>query len=61
MPFFIQIQPDFSVIDNLRKFERIPGTNYVLRKYKRKSSNIPGKTYVMNRKNTQLCNKMFNN
>ncbi|XP_042223362.1 microsomal triglyceride transfer protein large subunit-like isoform X3 [Homarus americanus] len=54
------VQPNFEVVNNVRKLERIPGSNYVLRKYKRKLSPVPGKTFVMNKKNTELCNKMFN-
>lgn len=53
------VQPNFEVVNNVRKLERIPGSNYVLRKYKRKLSHVPGKTFVMNKKNTELCNKMF--
>ncbi|KAK7021851.1 hypothetical protein SK128_009107 [Halocaridina rubra] len=52
------VQPNMDIVSSVRKFERLPGTNYVLKKYKRKSSPVPGKTYVMNRKNTELCNKM---
>lgn len=58
-PLF-QVQPNFEVVNNVRKLERIPGSNYVLRKYKKNTSPVPGKTYVMNKKNTELCNKMFN-
>lgn len=54
------VQPNMDIVTSVRKLERLPGTNYVLRKYKRKSSPLPGKTYVMNKKNTELCNKMFN-
>ncbi|XP_063588373.1 microsomal triglyceride transfer protein large subunit-like isoform X1 [Penaeus indicus] len=54
------VQPNFEVVNNVRKLERIPGSNYVLRKYKKNTSPVPGKTYVMNKKNTELCNKMFN-
>ncbi|XP_068229870.1 microsomal triglyceride transfer protein large subunit isoform X2 [Palaemon carinicauda] len=53
------VQPDMNIVTSVRKLERLPGTNYVLRKYKRKSSPVPGKTYVMNKKNTELCTKMF--
>ncbi|RXG59534.1 hypothetical protein Avbf_03255 [Armadillidium vulgare] len=52
------VQPDLEIIENVRKFERIPGSNYVLRKYKRKSSTVTGKTYVMNKKNTEICNQI---
>lgn len=52
------IQPNFEVITNLRKLERIQGSNYHLKKYKKKTTNVPGKTFVMNKKNTELCNKM---
>lgn len=54
------VQPNMDIVTSVRKLERLPGTNYVLRKYKRKSSPLPGKTYLMNKKNTELCNKMFN-
>ncbi|CAL4123222.1 unnamed protein product [Meganyctiphanes norvegica] len=54
------IQPNFEVITNLRKLERIQGSNYHLKKYKRKTANVPGKTFVMNKKNTELCNEMAN-
>nr|XP_045590522.1 microsomal triacylglycerol transfer protein-like [Procambarus clarkii] len=53
------VQPNFEVVNNVRKLERIPGSNYVLKKYKRKLSPVPGKTFVMNKKNTELCSKMF--
>ncbi|KAK3869563.1 hypothetical protein Pcinc_025147 [Petrolisthes cinctipes] len=53
------VQPDIEVINNVRKLERIPGSNYMLKKYKRKLTPVPGKTYVMNKKNTELCSKMF--
>lgn len=52
------IQPNFEVVTNLRKLERIQGSNYHLKKYKKKTTNVPGKTFVMNKKNTELCNKM---
>ncbi|KAG0704324.1 Microsomal triglyceride transfer protein large subunit [Chionoecetes opilio] len=54
------VQPDTEVVNNVRKLERIPGSNYMLKKYKKRSSPVPGKTYVMNKKNTEICNKMFN-
>ncbi|XP_071534399.1 microsomal triglyceride transfer protein large subunit isoform X1 [Panulirus ornatus] len=54
------VQPNFEVINNVRKLERIPGSNYMLKKYKKKLLPVSGKTYVMNKKNTELCNKMFN-
>ena len=57
--YHFQIQPDFEIIENVRKLERIPGSKYMLKKYKRKAIPSAGKTYVMNRKNTELCNKMF--
>lgn len=52
-------QPNYEIIENVRKLERIPGSSYVLKKYKRKAIPGPGKTYVINKKNTLLCNKMF--
>ncbi|XP_018019363.1 microsomal triacylglycerol transfer protein isoform X2 [Hyalella azteca] len=52
-------QPNYEIIENVRKLERIPGSNYVLRKYKKRTIPGPGKTYVMNKKNSLLCNKMF--
>lgn len=54
------VQPDTEVVNNVRKLERIPGTNYMLKKYKKRLSPVPGKTYVMNKKNTEICTKMFN-
>ncbi|XP_045138824.1 microsomal triglyceride transfer protein large subunit-like isoform X1 [Portunus trituberculatus] len=54
------VQPNTEVVNNVRKLERIPGTNYMLKKYKKRLSPVPGKTYVMNKKNTEICSKMFN-
>ena len=54
-----QSQPDYEVVENVRKLERISGSNYVLRKYKKKTLQGSGKTYVLNKKNTQICNKML--
>lgn len=47
------VQPNTEMVNNVRKLERIPGTNYMLKKYKKRLSPVPGKTYVMNKKNTE--------
>jgi len=47
-----------TVTHSVRKLERLPGSAYALRKYRRRRWQGPGRTYAINRKTNQLCNAM---
>ncbi|XP_058799020.1 microsomal triacylglycerol transfer protein [Phymastichus coffea] len=53
-------QPDVFVKHNIYKVERIPGSRHRLRKTRRISIISPAKSYLLNKKNNEMCSKVFN-
>ncbi|XP_011301739.1 microsomal triglyceride transfer protein large subunit-like, partial [Fopius arisanus] len=52
-------QPDISTIHQIYKIERIPGSKHRLRKTRRVIVPTPARSYLLNRKNNEMCSKVF--
>lgn len=52
-------QPETSVRHNVYKIERIPGSRHRLRKTRRSVLPSPARSYLLNRKNNEMCSKLF--
>ncbi|XP_015591483.1 microsomal triglyceride transfer protein large subunit isoform X2 [Cephus cinctus] len=52
-------QPRNTVRHNIYKIERIPGSRHKLRKTRRTKFGSPAKSYLLNRKNNEMCSKVF--
>ncbi|XP_034947067.1 microsomal triglyceride transfer protein large subunit [Chelonus insularis] len=53
------MQPETSVKHQIYKIERIPGSKHRLRKTKRTVVPSPARSYLLNRKNNEMCSKVF--
>ncbi|XP_033230195.1 microsomal triglyceride transfer protein large subunit isoform X1 [Belonocnema kinseyi] len=52
-------QPETIVRHHVYKIERIPGSRHRLRKTKRSRLFSPARSYLLNRKNNEMCSKVF--
>lgn len=52
-------QPEDTVKHQFYKIERIPGSRHRLRKTRRLRLPSPAKSYLLNRKNNEMCSKLF--
>ncbi|XP_066589474.1 microsomal triacylglycerol transfer protein [Prorops nasuta] len=52
-------QPETTVRHQVYKVERIPGSRHRLRKTRRSKLLSPAKSYLLNRKNNEMCSKVF--
>ena len=52
-------QPETSVRHHVYKIERIPGSRHKLRKTRRLVMPSPARSYLLNRKNNEMCSKVF--
>lgn len=52
-------QPETAVKHQVYKIERIPGSRHRLRKTKRVVLPSPARSYLLNRKNNEMCSKVF--
>ncbi|XP_057321313.1 microsomal triacylglycerol transfer protein isoform X1 [Microplitis mediator] len=53
------MQPETTVKHQVYKIERIPGSRHRLRKTKRSIVPSPARSYLLNRKNNEMCSKVF--
>ncbi|KAL7290984.1 hypothetical protein TKK_0015128 [Trichogramma kaykai] len=53
------VQPETYIKQHIYKVERIPGSRHRLRKTKRIRLLSPAKSYLLNRKNNEMCSKVF--
>ena len=53
------VQPETVVKHHIYKVERIPGSRHRLRKTRRIRLLSPAKSYLLNRKNNEMCSKIF--
>ncbi|XP_074097832.1 microsomal triacylglycerol transfer protein isoform X2 [Cotesia typhae] len=53
------MQPETAVKQQVYKIERIPGSRHKLRKTKRSVVPSPARSYLLNRKNNEMCSKVF--
>ena len=53
-------QPETIVRHHVYKIERIPGSRHKLRKIRRSRIFSPARSYLLNRKNNEMCSKVFN-
>lgn len=51
--------PETLIRHHIYKVERIAGSRHRLRKTRRMNIVSPGKSYLLNRKNNEMCSKMF--
>lgn len=54
------VQPQTVIKHNIYKVERIPGSRHKLRKTRRILIVSPARSYLLNRKNNEMCSKIFN-
>lgn len=52
-------QPETYIKQQIYKIERIPGSRHKLRKTRRTSFYSPGKSYLLNKKNNEMCSKVY--
>lgn len=52
-------QPQSTARHHVYKVERIPGSRHKLRKTRRSRVATPAKSYLLNRKNSEMCSKVF--
>ncbi|KAI4502648.1 hypothetical protein M0802_002560 [Mischocyttarus mexicanus] len=52
-------QPDTMIRQQVYKIERIPGSRHKLRKTRRIKLFSPGRSYLLNRKNNEMCSKVY--
>ncbi|XP_015513118.2 microsomal triacylglycerol transfer protein [Neodiprion lecontei] len=52
-------QPQSTARHHVYKIERIPGSRHKLRKTRRSRVSTPAKSYLLNRKNSEMCSKVF--
>lgn len=52
-------QPQSTARHHVYKIERIPGSRHKLRKTRRSRVSVPAKSYLLNRKNSEMCSKVF--
>ncbi|XP_017781565.1 PREDICTED: microsomal triglyceride transfer protein large subunit [Nicrophorus vespilloides] len=52
-------QPETILRHGVYKIERIPGSKHRVRKSRTVSLHVSGRTYALNRKNSEMCSKLF--
>ncbi|KAK2589067.1 hypothetical protein KPH14_001902 [Odynerus spinipes] len=52
-------QPDTLIRHQVYKIERIPGSRHKLRKTRRIRLYSPGRSYLLNKKNNEMCSKVY--